>query len=111
MDKYIKGHDCGNRGKQGFCIWIRKKKLQAIELGKIDIKEIAEKIIEFVCENSQEGSYILDYLDISEIISKGDFKRYKEDIVKELNNSHKVADADLIDNDEIDITVWSGYLK
>lgn len=110
MDKYIKGHDCENRGEQGFCIWIRKTKLQAITTEKINISKIADKIIEFVCKNSQEGSYILDYIDISEIISERDFKRHIKDIVRELNKRDKVASVDLI-GDEIDITVWSNYLK
>lgn len=111
MDRYIKGHDCDNRGQAGFCVWIRKKKLQPISAKKIDVKEISNRIVKYVCENSEEGSYIVSYIDISDIISKKDFIRLSENIVKELNKNEKVADADLINKEEIDITVWKSYLK
>lgn len=110
FDKYIKGHDCNGAGKDGFCAWVRKKKLIKIDSPKIDIKHIADLIVEFVCRNSDDGNYIVDYMDLQGQISESDFKRYIREITNEVNKSYKVADAKNLGN-EIDVVVWLGYLE
>lgn len=108
FDRYIQGHNCNGAGKDGFCAWVRKKKLIKIDSSEIDIKHIADFIVEFVCKNSNDGNYIVDYLDLQGKISEGDFKRYIREITDEINNNYKVADAKEFGT-EIDVVVWLNY--
>lgn len=110
FDRYISGHNCDGKGKDGFCAYIRKNKLIKIDSPKIDIKHIADLVVEFVCRNSDDGNYIVDYMDLQGQISEEDFRRYIKEITDEVNKSYKVADAKNLGN-EIDVVVWLGYLE
>lgn len=110
FDRYIKGHNCNGAGKDGFCSWVRKKKLVKIDSPKINVKHIADLVVDFVCRNSDDGNYVVDYLDLKGQISEGDFKRYIKEITEEINNNYKVADAKIFGN-EIDVVVWLNYVE
>lgn len=110
FDRYIKGHSCNGSGENGYCAWVRKKKLVKINSPKINIKAVADLIVDFVCRNSDDGNWIVDYLDLQGRISEDDFKLYIKEITDEINKNDKVADAKNLGH-EIDVVVWLNYLE
>lgn len=111
FDRFIDGHDCEGAGKKGFCSWIRINKVIATDESKPDIKKVSDYIVDIVCEESKNGNYIVDPLDVKGVISESEFIRYEAEIIEEINKNYKVAEAGEVSDNEIDVLVWLDYCK
>ena len=54
-------------------------------------KKVSDYIVDIVCEESKNGNYIVDPLDVKGVISESEFIRYKAEIIEEINKNYKVA--------------------
>ena len=74
------------------------------------ITAVATKALETAAENSTSSNWIVDYEDVSELISEEDFHKYFEFIYYEINSREEVLDL-VRDGDAFDLILGTDYCK